>query len=203
MKVSLLLYWFCKQSKRVLFLSFFSFIIIFFLKNRGLNFMKRLINKAFLTPSVEQLLRRQADCWTSKTIHLLRENFDFECTNIIKHQFVFKSKKKKEFTVPWAQHFLSKQSSSRRYYFNREGEALMGSLFDAILHRGRILLYLKFISMEEAFLAHPPHRPLPTVWLCVLGFFFLNFLPSKIIIHLFLFQLFIDYLLFSFFKIRK
>ena len=33
-------------------------------------------------------------------IHLLRENFDFECTNIIKHHFVLKSKKKKEFTVP-------------------------------------------------------------------------------------------------------
>ena len=32
-------------------------------------------------------------------IHLLRENFDFECTNIIKHQFVLKSKKKKEFTI--------------------------------------------------------------------------------------------------------
>ena len=29
-------------------------------------------------------------------IHLLRENFDLECTNIIKHQFVLKSKKKKE-----------------------------------------------------------------------------------------------------------
>ena len=136
-------------------------------------------------------------------IHLLRENFDFECTNIIKHQFVLKGKKKKEFTVPWAQHFSSKQSSSWRYYFDREGEALIGSRFDATLHRGRILLYLKFISMEEALLARPPHRPSPTVWLCVLGFFFLNSLRSKIIIHLFLFQLFIDYLLFSFFKIRK
>ena len=82
-------------------------------------------------------------------IHLLRENFDFECTDIIKHQFVLKSKKKKEFTVPWAQHFSSKQSSSWRYYFDREGEALIGSLFDATLHRGRILLYQKFISMEE------------------------------------------------------
>ena len=30
--------------------------------------MKWLINKAFLMPSVEQLLRRQADSWTSKTI---------------------------------------------------------------------------------------------------------------------------------------
>ena len=86
-------------------------------------------------------------------IHLLRENFDFECTNIIKHQFVLKSKKKKEFTVPWAQHFSSKQSSSWRYYFDREGEALIGSLFDATLHRGRILLYQKFISMEEALYA--------------------------------------------------
>ena len=62
-------------------------------------------------------------------IHLLRENFDFECTNIIKHQFVLKSKKKKEFTVPWAQHFSLKQSSSWRYYFDIEGEALMGRLF--------------------------------------------------------------------------
>ena len=86
-------------------------------------------------------------------IHLLRENFDFECTNIIKHQFVLKSKKKKEFTVPWAQHFSSKQSSSWRYDFHREGEVLIGSLFDATLHRGRILLYLKFISMEEALYA--------------------------------------------------
>ena len=136
-------------------------------------------------------------------INLLRENFDFECTIIIKHQFVLKSKKKKEFTVPWAQHFPSKQSSSWRYYFDREGEALIGNLFDATLHRGRILLYLKSISMEEAFLARPPHRPLPTVWLRVLGFFFLNSLRSKIIIHLFLFQLFIDYLPSSFFKIRK
>ena len=31
--------------------------------------MKRLINKAFLTPSVEQLLVCQADSWTSKTMH--------------------------------------------------------------------------------------------------------------------------------------
>ena len=30
--------------------------------------MEWLINKAFLTPSVEQLLRLQADSWTSKTI---------------------------------------------------------------------------------------------------------------------------------------
>ena len=39
--------------------------------------MKWLINKAFLTPSVEQPLRLQADSWASKTIiddHLLETN---------------------------------------------------------------------------------------------------------------------------------
>ena len=65
MKVSFLLCWFFKQSKRVLFLSFF---LNFIWKNRGLNLMKWLINKAFLTPSVEQLLEHQADSWTSKTM---------------------------------------------------------------------------------------------------------------------------------------
>ena len=44
-------------------------------------------------------------------IHLFRENFDFECTNIIKHRIVIKSKKRKEFTVLWAQYFSFKQSS--------------------------------------------------------------------------------------------
>ena len=34
-------------------------------------------------------------------------------------------------------HFPLKQSSPWRYYFNIEGETLMGSLFDATLHRGR------------------------------------------------------------------
>ena len=34
---------------------------VIFLLNRGLNFMEWLIDKAFLTPSVEQLLGRQAD----------------------------------------------------------------------------------------------------------------------------------------------
>ena len=50
-------------------------------------------------------------------IHLLRENFDFECTNIIKHLFVLKSKKKKELAVLQAQQFSLKQSSPKRYYF--------------------------------------------------------------------------------------
>ena len=46
----------------------------FFWKNKGLNFMKRLINKAFLMPSVEQLLGHQIDSWTSKTIMVIRNN---------------------------------------------------------------------------------------------------------------------------------
>ena len=59
-------------------------------------------------------------------IHISRENFDFKRTNIIKHWFVLKSKKEKEFTFLWAQHFTLKHSSPWRYYFNIEGETLMG-----------------------------------------------------------------------------
>ena len=65
MNVSFLWYWFFKQSIRVLFLPFF---INFFWKNKGLIFMKWLINKSFLTPSVEQLLSHPINSWTSKTI---------------------------------------------------------------------------------------------------------------------------------------
>ena len=70
MKVSFLLYWFFKQSKRVLFLPFFHFLLLllFFFWKKGLNIMKWLINKTFLTPSVEQLLSRQIDSRTSKTM---------------------------------------------------------------------------------------------------------------------------------------
>ena len=55
------------NPKEFYFYHFFIFYQ-FFWKNRGLNFMKWLINKAFLRPSVEQILSHQIDNWTSKTI---------------------------------------------------------------------------------------------------------------------------------------
>ena len=68
MKVSFLLYLFFKRSKRVLFITFFILLLIFFWKNRESNFMEWLFNKIFLTPSFELLLGLQIDSWTSKTI---------------------------------------------------------------------------------------------------------------------------------------
>ena len=60
------------NPKEFYFYHFFIYYYLFW-KNRGLTFMKWLINKAFLTPSVEQLLRLQADSWTSKTIQRASE----------------------------------------------------------------------------------------------------------------------------------
>ena len=42
----------------------------FFWKNKGVNFVKWLINKTFLMPSVEQLLGCQIDSWTSKNMEV-------------------------------------------------------------------------------------------------------------------------------------
>ena len=66
MKVFILVILILQAIQKSSISTIFSFFIHFFEKNKGLNFMKWVINKAFLTPSVEQLLGHQIDSWTSK-----------------------------------------------------------------------------------------------------------------------------------------